>query len=197
MPRTQRRILTISVVAVAAAALALAIWHQGQRYPKRFAAVVPGHLYRSGGVSPAQLAALHTDYGIDRVICLLNPADADTQAEHAAAEQLGLVWENLNLRGDGSSTPADRVRLRALLSDPNAPPTLVHCAAGTNRTGLAIGLYRIYQQGWTYDQVLTEMRRFGFEDLPKHENLRQALQEAAADAERTAVATTQPVAATQ
>ncbi len=52
---------------------------------------------------------------------------------------------------------------------------LVHCAAGVNRTGLAIGLYRIHQEGWSVAQVLAEMRRYGFEDLPKHESLRGAL----------------------
>jgi len=67
-----------------------------------------------------------------------------------------------------------------VLLDPALRPILVHCAAGVNRTGLAIGMYRLHVEGWTLEQVLEEMRHFGFEDLPKHENLRNAL---AAEAE--------------
>lgn len=171
------------VIGVGAAVLLIAgtgvAWWQATRLPKRFAPVVEGRLYRSGTVSPAQLAQLQQDYGIGRVLCLLNPDAAVTQAEREAARQLGLEWHNVPLRGNGASTPADRARLVALLTDSAAPPTLVHCAAGVNRTGLAVGLYRIHVQGWPLADVLEEMRAFGFEDEPQHENLRQALAEAA------------------
>jgi len=79
------------------------------------------------------------------------------------------------LTGDGASTPADRARILALLRDANAPPTLVHCAAGVNRTGLAVGLYRLHVQHWPLEKVLAELKQFGFEDQPQHENLRSAL----------------------
>jgi len=151
-------------------------WHQSHLLPPRFAPVTVGRLYRSGVVNPAQLEYLYSRFGIRRVICLLNPSDPQTQAERAAAERLGMTWYNLPLPGDGTSTPAQRQELLRLLLDPQAPPTLVHCGAGANRTGLAIGLYRVYHDGWTLDQVMTEMRQFGFRDLPKHRNLRNALE---------------------
>lgn len=170
------------------AAVALAIllaagtgvaWWQATRLPKRFAPVVEGRLYRSGEVSPAHLARLRADYGVRRVICLLNPNAPVTQVERDAARRLGLEWHNVPLPGNGASTPADRERLLTLLTEPNAPPTLVHCAAGVNRTGLAVGLYRLRAQGWPLPDVMDELRSFGFEDEPQHENLRQALAEAA------------------
>lgn len=151
-------------------------------YPKRFAPVVDGRLYRSGELTPRQLEHLHAQYGIDRVICLLNPAATVTQREREAAAKLGIAWENVPLKGDGSSTPEDRDRLRQLISKTalEGRRTLVHCAAGANRTGLAIGMYRIHHDGWTVAEVLEEMRTFDFEDLPKHENLRAALEAEAA-----------------
>ena len=143
--------------------------------PRRFAIVEPGRVYRSGEVTPRQLDHLKREYGIRTVLSLLNPEAPETVAEKEAAERLGLRWVNVPLPGSGASRPEDRARIKEVLLDPDAAPLLVHCAAGTNRTGLAIGLYRLHQQHWTVDQVLDEMRRFDFEDLAKHENLRQAL----------------------
>lgn len=169
----------IASVVGAALIVGAGVWYQSTVLPKRFATVVPGKLYRSGEVSARQLARLRDEYQIERIVCLLNPDEPVTQAERAAAEELGLEWQNVGLTGDGASDARARQKILALLREPNAPPTLVHCAAGVNRTGLAVGLYRIAEQDWTYDQVLDEMRRFDFEDLPKHENLREALREAA------------------
>lgn len=180
MTKHARRMTVIALVGLAAAT-ATGVWWQVTRLPKRFAVVAAGSLYRSGEVSPAQLEHLREDYGIGRVVCLLNPDDPATQAERTAAERLGITWENVPLTGDGASEAEDRARIMALLTAKDAPPTLVHCAAGANRTGLAIALYRIRVQGWTYEQALAEMKANGFEDLPKHENLRAALREAAAN----------------
>ncbi len=177
-PARKLRLTTIVLGAVILAA-AVGIWRQVTYYPKRFAPVVEGRLYRSGEVSPLQLGRIQQDFGIGRVVCLLNPEAPETQAERAAAERLGIEWLNIPLTGDGASNAADRARIAELLLDENAPPTLVHCSAGVNRTGLAVGLYRIHAQNWSYDQVLGELRRLDFDDLPKHENLRSALRAAA------------------
>ncbi len=177
--KSRCRSAIVIVIILLVAAGSLGWWLHQRLVPKRFAEVVPGRLYRSGVVTPRELTYVHEKYGIGRVISLLDPDHPESVAELAAADGLGIEWCNIPLRGNGASTPADRERILALLRVDGAPPTLVHCAAGTNRTGLAIGLYRIYVQGWTYEQVLEEMKRFGFEDLPKHENLREALRSAA------------------
>lgn len=152
-------------------------------YPKRFDAVVEGKLYRSGEVHPAHLARLTEEKNITRVICLLNPDAPETQAEREAAEKLNLEWINLPMGGSGQHTEDQIPKLIDLLLDGNAPPTLVHCAAGVNRTGLAVGLYRIHHDGWTYEQVYEELLSRDFDDLPKHEQMRATLR---AEAERVA-----------
>ncbi len=148
---------------------------RGGALPKRFGVVVEGQLYRCGEITPRQLEHVANEHGIRTVLSLLNPDVPESTAERQAAERIGLRWINVPLPGDGASTPEERARIKAALFDPTATPLLVHCAAGANRTGLAIGMYRMHQQGWSVEQVLEEMRRYGFEDLPKHENLRQAL----------------------
>lgn len=154
-------------------------WYKASQVPKRFAPVIEGQLYRSGLVAPQQLQNLKEEYGITRVICLLNPDAPETLAERSAAEKLGIEWHNIPMGGSGESTAPQRVRLLELMTTRDAPPTLVHCSAGVNRTGLAVGLYRIHKEGWTYEQVLAELRANDFDDLPKHEDLRAALRAAA------------------
>ncbi|MGE3182010.1 MAG: tyrosine-protein phosphatase [Phycisphaerae bacterium] len=183
-PARQRRFRNLSIVAGAtllAATLGFVGYQHANRLPKRFAPVVEGQLYRSGEVHPAHLEALREEYGITRVISLLNPDVPLSQAERDACETLGIRYENIEMRGNGDSTPEARARLMQLLDEADQGPTLVHCAAGTNRTGLAIGLYRIREQGWTYEQVLEEMKQFSFDDLDKHEGMRAALRAAASE----------------
>jgi protein tyrosine/serine phosphatase len=182
-PRRYRR--RVWLIAVAALALAFGLaWVQSMVLPKRFAAVDPGRLYRAGTVTPAHLKKLSSDYGVRTVLSLLDANAPETIAERAAAEKLGLRWINVPLPGNGASTPEQRERIKQVLFDDSPSGLLVHCAAGTNRTGLAVGMYRMHRQGWTLDQVRAEMRRFDFEDEPHHENLRQALVAEAALANR-------------
>jgi len=178
MTRPKRFAYHAAVAGLVLAAAAAVLWYQA-RLPRRFAVVDPGRLYRCGSVSPSQLSTLCRTFGIRRVICLLDATAPQTQAERAAAERLGIEWQNVPLPGDGSSTPVQREQLRRLVTDATGGPTLVHCAAGVNRTGLVVGMYRLHREGWTLEQVLREMRAFGFEDRAEHENLRQALAEEA------------------
>jgi len=42
------------------------------------------------------------------------------------------------------------------------PGTYVHCQHGQDRTGLVIGCYRVWRQGWTKDAARKEMLADGF-----------------------------------
>jgi protein tyrosine/serine phosphatase len=185
MKSPTRRWLNAAVMTgVLVCAGAAALWWHANRLPKRFAAVVEGRLYRSGEIMPGQLERMQRDYGIGRVVSLLNATAPVTAAERRTAEQLGIQWYNVPLRGDGASTPGDRQRILDLLSEPNAPPTLIHCAAGVHRTGLAVGLYRLRCQHWPLARVRAELEAFGFKVSAKHGNVLDALsQEAQGDVE--------------
>ena len=160
-------------------------WKENYGLPKRFAVVESEKVFRSGVVTPAQLEYVTHEFGLRSVLSLLDPKAPESIAEKAAAERLGLRWINVPLPGNGASDAAQRARIRAVLLDPSLEPILLHCAAGTNRTGLAAGMYRLYVQHWPLDAVLDEMFTFGFENEPKHRNLLEALRSEAelADAE--------------
>ncbi len=150
-------------------------WYHSIVTPKKFGVVESGRLYRCGKITPLQLERVAREHGIRTVLSLLDPTHPDSIAEREAAERLGLRWLNVPLSGDGSSRPEDRDSIREIVLDQSLAPLLVHCAAGANRTGLTCGMYRIHHDGWSYEQVLDEMRSYGFDDLEKHENLREAL----------------------
>ena len=190
--RTQRRTAAAFAVVIIAAGAGSFLWLRGSILPKRFGVVAPGRLYRCGEITPTQLEQVANEHGIRTVLSLLNPDVPESIAERQAAERLGLCWVNVPLPGDGASMPEEREIIKAVLFDTDAAPLLVHCAAGVNRTGLAIGMYRIHQQSWSVEQVLAEMREYGFEDLPKHQNLRQALSTEWQSAQSTIPAASQP-----
>jgi protein tyrosine/serine phosphatase len=50
--------------------------------------------------------------------------------------------------------------------------TLVHCAAGSDRTGYAVAFYRIWRQNWTLDAAIKEMEKYGY-----HPEKKKALQQ--------------------
>lgn len=173
--KRSRALLMGTLAALAAGAVGVGVYREFFALPKRFAAVEEGRLYRSGRLEPGDLERLQREFGIRVVLSLNNPESPESIAERQEAESLGMRWLNVPLPGNGASTPADRERIRQILLDAHEGPLLVHCSAGVNRTGLAVGMYRLYRQGWTLEQVMKEMRRFDFEDEPHHENLRQAL----------------------
>jgi tyrosine-protein phosphatase SIW14 len=126
--------------------------------PKNFGVVEEGVLYRSGELTTAALAAVVEDHAIRTVIDFGahdNDPD-DERREQRTAEVLGVERHVLNLYGDATGDPNRYAEALRLMTDPDAQPVLVHCAAGAQRTGCAVALYRSLVQGWDDDRALAE-----------------------------------------
>ncbi len=61
--------------------------------------------------------------------------------------------------GDGFGEEWQFREILKIIDDPERRPVLVHCARGTCRTGAAVAIYRFERDGWTIEDVATEMRR--------------------------------------
>ncbi len=59
----------------------------------------------------------------------------------------------------------DIVRFLKVAEDPANQPVFVHCEEGADRTGCAVAVYRMLQQGWSVNDATVEMRRFGFHPI--------------------------------
>ncbi len=59
----------------------------------------------------------------------------------------------------------DVVKFLKVVQDPNNQPVFVHCQHGADRTGVMVAAFRMVEQGWTADDTIDEVRRFGFHSV--------------------------------
>jgi protein tyrosine phosphatase (PTP) superfamily phosphohydrolase (DUF442 family) len=59
----------------------------------------------------------------------------------------------------------DLVVFLRVLQDPNNWPVFVHCAEGKDRTGYAVGTYRIVTENWNADDAIHEMFDFHYNSI--------------------------------
>jgi protein-tyrosine phosphatase len=156
----------VLVVALLAVAAAILVW-DAVKYrfiAKRFGAVIPGRVYRSGQISKWMLDETIAEHGIAVIVDLqgVDPESEDQKYEIAAAERLGVELLRFPLAGDGTgdiARYADAVEAMAE-SERADRPVLVHCAAGSQRTGGAIASYRLLVRGDSPEVAFSELKRF-------------------------------------
>jgi tyrosine-protein phosphatase SIW14 len=148
---------------------------------RNFRVVRPGVLYRSGQLTREGLERLIHDHGIRTVIALRDsypagkpPPDWDEE-EYCLKEELYYYrllpkswWLN-----DGSAPATENVdEFLKILDDPKHYPILVHCMAGTHRTGAYCAIYRMEFEHWTNAEAMTELRAGGYRHLFEEEDIR-------------------------
>jgi protein tyrosine/serine phosphatase len=172
------RIATAAVLAIGAAIGGYAWWREeGSRlfHPRNFGVVEEGFLYRSGQIHPRIIEDVLREYEIDLVIDLArdDPRRESVRAEIAAVEALGI--RKLDLFGlDGYGVGRLDAYASALEEIARARSAgarvLVHCSAGSERTGAAVALYRMLFQGWTGERAYAEY--LGYRNRPpRHRRL--------------------------
>ncbi|MEQ9454836.1 MAG: tyrosine-protein phosphatase [Phycisphaeraceae bacterium] len=132
---------------------------------KRFGTIIPGEVYRSGQISPYLIEDVLRDNEIDVVIDFTgigNGPDEEQQAETAAIASLGITGHRFPLAGDGTGNPESYVSALVTLREAMASDqqVLMHCSAGSQRTGGATGFYRLFYEGWTPEQVIDELKQY-------------------------------------
>ena len=156
--------IAVAVSAVAGVATWLTVETKRNRLVwDHFDVVQPGVLYRSGQLTPGQLADVAKRYRIRTVVNFQVPG-AEVEAEHKLAHSLGMQFVNLPMPGDGFGKEEQFREVLAACDDPERRPVLVHCARGTCRTGAAVALYRFERDGWTLADVSAEMQRQSYRD---------------------------------
>lgn len=158
-PATQVLGIAVAVLVVwgAAANFKDFIWYN--LFPKRFGEVVPGELYRSGKLTPAAFTKVVRENGIRTIVdfgAWPEGSRADRRAARTAAA-LGVDRIRLpGLEGDSTGEVNGYVEALRIMNDPERRPVLVHCGAGTERTGCVVALYRMFEEGWTLQEAYAE-----------------------------------------
>jgi len=163
-PRLPHPLVSLAVAAV----VGLGIWFYVERvhddlFPKRFHPVVEGKIYRSGELTPAAMTTVVRRHGIRTIVDF--GADERGSKEDAlhqrTAESLGVVRYRFDLYGDATGNPNAYVHALRIMTDPSMQPVLVHCGAGTERTGCVVILYRHEVEGVPIAEAYREATRVG------------------------------------
>jgi protein tyrosine/serine phosphatase len=161
-PRFAAAALTLLLVG---GGLAAALSARDQLHPKRFAAVEPGFLYRSGEIAPRLIRDVLEDNGIRTVVWMLHydASNESHRAEKAAIHALDVRQVNLSLRGDGTGKVERYVDAVAEVADARrrGEAVLVQCAGGARRSGAVVAVYRLLVEGVPAEEAYRELDRFG------------------------------------
>ena len=156
--------ITLAVIATAVVGTWLGIMTRQNRLVwDHFDVVKPGILYRSGQLNSDQLTEAIQRYQIKTVVNFQRTSPQVTR-ERLLTRQLGVDFLSLPMTGDGFGHEEQFREVLQACDDPARRPVLIHCARGTCRTGAATALYRFERDGWTIDDVSTEMRRQSYRD---------------------------------
>lgn len=156
----------------ACALLMLPAWKEIVRpnmFPKRFGVVTEGKVYRSGELTPAALAAVVKENNIKTIVDLgafIEYPSAE-ERERQTADAIGVVRYQFALQGDATGNANYYLQALQIMNDPAQQPVLVHCGAGTHRTGCAIAMYRTIVEGVAPEVALEEATQFAY-DPDKH-----------------------------
>jgi len=171
-------IIIAGVIALSAIDLGLRLAHRS--WFLNFGEVVEAKIYRSGELRAGDLEKLVKKYGIKTIVCLKGGENAEIKE---LAKKLGLNLIGVQMRANRPPGPETLSLLMKIISgnsfvrkdynwliqdwvgpdqDPVslAPPYLVHCQMGADRTGYLIAIYRICFQGWSTQSARLEMLRY-------------------------------------
>jgi protein tyrosine phosphatase (PTP) superfamily phosphohydrolase (DUF442 family) len=152
------RVLLIVAIAAAALFVAGGMSYSFNTVPKNFGIVQPGKIYRSGELTVASFHRVVEERGI-RTVVDLGAYDKDPAGEERmrrAAQAVGITRFVLPLEGDATGNPNRYVQALRIINDPARQPVLVHCSAGTQRTGCLVMLQRHIVEGKSYHEVFHE-----------------------------------------
>lgn len=125
--------------------------------------MVDGSIMRGGRPEMSDLAELK-QMGYKTIINLENDAKV-IAAEKAYALQLGFHY--IENRMNASAVPNDQEmeKLIAIMADSRNYPLYIHCKHGQDRTGLVVGLHRVFNDKWKPDVAYQEMLDIGFHPI--------------------------------
>lgn len=117
-------------------------------------------IYRGARPGRAGLEAL-AQLNVRTDLDLENDREAIAQ-ESRDAQAVGVRLISMPMSGFWAPHDREMRQILAVLSDPANSPVFVHCKHGEDRTGLVIGLYRVFYDHWTPARAYQEMRRLRF-----------------------------------
>lgn len=142
-------------------------FQQQRQQPKPFVnskdipnfATVSQVIVRGGAPSKQGLEALKR-LGIKHIVDLRIERKGQKE-EDDAARALGLKRTRIPMGREAPTATQEKLFLQ-IIRNASKEPVFIHCQHGADRTGAMIGIYRVTDCRWTFDQAYAEMRKYGF-----------------------------------
>jgi tyrosine-protein phosphatase SIW14 len=154
---------------------------------RNFHVVEDGILCRSGQLSKAGLERAVHDYGIRTVITLReskSPGDPqpDQDEEDFCLKEEIWYFRLPHRASTGSKTPwlktngyaavdPNVAKFLRIMDDAKYHPVLVHCTAGTHRTGAYVAIYRMEYERWSNADAIAELIARGYDDIVEQNDI--------------------------
>jgi protein tyrosine/serine phosphatase len=137
----------------------VAVAERSQRYPRRFAEVVPGKVFRGGFPTARHVRNLAEDKGLKTILSLTGSKPEPKYVEETeTAKAVGVRLVRIAMPGDGCGDFEDLDRAADAIGNRANWPLFFHCDAGKQRSNAALAAYRLRKCGWTIEQVLAELQ---------------------------------------
>lgn len=162
--RTRQRIVLWAGMLALVAGGGLAVkYGRHHVFPKRFAMVEPGLVYRSGELEAGPLRGVIREHKLKTLVVLLGnePDSSRQQQEERIAREEGAQIIRVGMPGDGCAEFDLLERAADEVATESNQPLLVHCSAGVNRTGAVLAVWRMKYCGWTFEQAIAEAELHG------------------------------------
>jgi protein-tyrosine phosphatase len=131
--------------------------------------VQEGRIYRSGQLHPALIERMLREHNISVIVDLTNDRHPEPfqVAEAETAKSLGIEHRHYPLKGDGTGNIRQYAAAIARIHQASLSnqPVLVHCAAGSQRTGGVIASYRLFVEHAPTADVLKEMEQYDWDPV--------------------------------
>lgn len=122
--------------------------------------LVSAGIYRGPRPTQATLSQLKA-LGVKTILDLEDSDDA-IRTEKGWTAKLGLTFVSEPMSGFWTPNDKEVNQIEAIMADHSRYPIFVHCQHGQDRTGLIVGLYRVFTQKWTPASAYKEMLAKGF-----------------------------------
>jgi tyrosine-protein phosphatase SIW14 len=128
-----------------------------------FFEVAPGKIYR--GAQPTDVGIQDLAHMGVKTIIDMREEKNWIQHERTVASENGLKFISVPLSSLWQPSDQDINTIETALNNPQLQPVFVHCQHGEDRTGLVIGLYRVFTENSDPRTAYQEMHSLGFHKI--------------------------------
>ena len=89
-----------------------------------------------------------------------------SHSDKSMMKGLGLRYLEIPIRA-GDVSEENVIKFLKTVTNSENGVIFVHCQHGSDRTGMMIGAYRMYVQGWSREDAIAELANFGFHEIYK------------------------------